>query len=95
MKKVTVIIPTYNMEKYITGAVDSALNQTYENCEIIVIDDGSTDNTFNILKRYNNKIRYIKQDNKGLACARNVGIKKSIGDYIALLDADDIWLPID
>ena len=93
MKKVTVIIPIYNMEKYITEAVDSALNQTYENCEIIVIDDGSTDNTFNILKRYNNNIRYIKQDNKGLACARNVGIKKSTGDYIALLDADDIWLP--
>lgn len=90
---ISVIIPTYNMEKYITDAIDSALAQTYKNVEIIVVDDGSTDFTINILKKYNSKIKYFYQKNKGPSAARNVGIKYAKGEYIAFLDSDDVWLP--
>ncbi len=91
--KVSIIIPTYNMAKYLPQAIDSIFAQTYENYEVIVIDDGSTDNTKQILNKYKDKIKYIYQKNKGLACARNLGVKNSKGTYIALLDADDAWLP--
>lgn len=91
--KVSVIIPTYNTAQYITEAIDSVLNQTYEHYEIIVIDDGSTDNTKEALKDYKNKIKYIYKHNGGPASARNAGIKNSIGENIAFLDADDLWLP--
>jgi len=90
---VSIIIPTYNMAKYLPNAIDSVLAQTYKNYEIIVIDDGSTDNTRIILNKYKDKIKYVYQKNKGLACARNTGLKYSTGRYIALLDADDLWLP--
>ena len=92
---VAIIIPTFNTGKYIKEAVDSAINQTYKNKEIIVVDDGSTDNTKEILDIYiqDNKIKYIYQENKGLAGARNTGIKAANGDYIAFLDSDDIFLP--
>lgn len=93
--KVSVIIPSYNAAKYIKEAVDSALAQTYENIEVVVIDDGSTDNTKKILAPYAEKMRikYVYESNKGLAGARNAGIKNSQGEYIAFLDADDIFLP--
>lgn len=92
---VSIIIPTYNAEDYIKEAVDSTLRQIYKNIEVIVVDDGSTDNTRNVLEPYivAGKIRYIYQNNKGLAGARNTGIKNSKGVYIALLDADDLFLP--
>jgi len=92
---VSIIIPSYNVASYVKCAVDSALAQTYKNCEVIVVDDGSTDNTRQILSPYINagKIKYIYQKNKGLAGARNTGIKNSSGEYIALLDADDLFLP--
>jgi glycosyltransferase involved in cell wall biosynthesis len=92
---VSIIIPSYNAAAYVKYAVDSALAQTYKNCEVIVVDDGSTDNTRQVLAPYidSGKIKYIYHENKGLAGARNTGIKNSSGEYIALLDADDIFLP--
>lgn len=94
MPKVSVIIPTYNYGKYIERAIDSILTQTYQDFEIIVVDDGSTDNTGEIIRsKQNDKIRYFYQENKGAPSARNKGIKESIGKYIAFLDADDEWFP--
>lgn len=88
---VSIIIPTYNMRQWIGEAIDSALAQTYPNCEIIVVDDGSTDGTGDYLReRYGDKIRYIYQENRGRGAARNVGFAASRGQYIQFLDADDI-----
>lgn len=93
MPKISVIIPTYNCGKYIPEAIDSVLSQTYKDLEIIVIDDGSTDNTKEVLKKYEGKIRYICRERGGVSKARNSGLKIASGQYIAFLDADDIWLP--
>lgn len=93
MPKVSVIIPSYNSAKYLSEAIDSALNQTFKDFELIVVDDGSTDNTAEILSKYGNKIRCFSQENKGVSAARNRGIRESKGEYIAFLDSDDIWLP--
>lgn len=95
MNKVSVIIPTFNCARYITKAIESVLNQTYKDFEIIVMDDGSTDNTRELLLKYisEGKIKYYFQNNKGQSAARNTAIKLSHGDLIALLDADDIWFP--
>lgn len=91
---ISVIIPTYNNAQFIRDAIDSVLSQTYKNYEILVIDDGSTDNTKEIIEKYNGKrIKYIYQENKGLAAARNTGIKASTGELVAFLDSDDMWLP--
>jgi glycosyltransferase involved in cell wall biosynthesis len=90
---VSVIIPTYNRENYITKAIDSVLNQSYKNYEIIVVDDGSTDNTKEVLEPYMDKIKYIYQDNAGVYTARNVGIHCAKGQWVAFLDSDDQWLP--
>lgn len=90
---VSVIIPTYNRAKLVSQAIDSALNQTYKNMEIIVIDDGSADNTKEAVSRYQSKIRYIYKENGGASSARNLGIKEAKGSYIAFLDSDDLWLP--
>lgn len=93
--KVSVVIPAYNVAKFITEALDSVFSQTYKNYEVIVINDGSPDTKEleEILKPYNNKIIYLKQENQGAGAARNAGIYKSSGDLIAFLDADDLWLP--
>ncbi len=92
---ISVIIPAYNAARHIVSAVDSALAQTYPAVEIIVVDDGSADNTPDLLRPYRQarKITYMRQENKGLAAARNTGIRASSGHYVALLDADDIFLP--
>lgn len=90
--KVSVIIPTYNHARYVALAVESALAQTYRNIEVLVVDDGSTDNTRKLLAPYAGRIIYLYQENQGLSAARNAGIRASCGEYIALLDADDIWL---
>ncbi len=93
---VSVIIPAYNAEKYIERTIHSALLQDYENLEIIVIDDGSTDNTADVVKKLAEKdrrLKYVHQQNGGVSSARNHGYKFSKGEYLAFLDADDIWLP--
>lgn len=90
---VSVVIATYNCSFYITRAVKSALDQTYPNVEVIVIDDGSTDNTPEILQSFRDRIRVVSQDNRGPAAARNAGLAVAEGKYIAILDADDYWLP--
>lgn len=90
---VSVVIPTYNSAKFLTQALNSVLNQTYTNYEVIVIDDGSTDKTREALKPYLSQIKYIYQDNQGVAAARNKGIATATGKLIAFLDADDLFLP--
>lgn len=89
---VTVIIPTFNREKRISNAIDSALLQTYKNIQVIVIDDGSTDKTADLLKSYTG-IEYYYKENGGQASARNLGLKHAKGDIIASLDSDDVWYP--
>jgi glycosyltransferase involved in cell wall biosynthesis len=86
----TIIIPTYNRETKLPDAIESALNQTYTNTQIIIIDDGSTDKTVDIIKRYP-QVEYYYQSNKGQASARNLGLSYARGTFIASLDSDDIW----
>lgn len=86
---VSIIIPTYNYGRYILQAVMSCLHQTYKNLEIIVVDDGSTDNTKETLQTIKDRICYIYQINKGVSAARNRGLKMARGDFITFLDADD------
>lgn len=90
---VSVIIPNYNYANYVREAIDSVLDQTYENVEIIVVDDGSKDGSKEILESYGNKIKAVFQENAGVSKARNNGVEQSKGEYLAFLDADDIWLP--
>lgn len=93
MPKVSVIIPTYNRARYICRAINSVLNQTFTDYEIIIVDDGSTDNTREVLAQYGNRIVYLSQSNKGISASRNRGISAAQGEYIAFLDSDDEWLP--
>ena len=94
---VSVIIPTYNRAHLISRAIKSVLNQTYQDFEVIVVDDGSTDNTEEVIKEFQKKderIKYVRHEkNKGGSAARNTGIKAAKGKYIAFLDSDDEWLP--
>jgi glycosyltransferase involved in cell wall biosynthesis len=91
--RVSVIIPVYNCERYVCAAVESVLAQTYPLHEIIVVDDGSTDTTCAALDRHRDSITYIYQKNAGEPSARNTGIRRASGEYVAFLDADDLWLP--
>ena len=92
-KRVSVIVPVYNGASTIRECIDSALAQEYEPKEVIVVDDGSTDSTPSILRSYGTQIKIIHQENRGLSAARNVGVAASDGEYLALLDGDDVWLP--
>ena len=92
MKAVSVIIPTYNCAKYVVNAIKSVLCQSYRIYEIIIIDDGSTDETRDVIRPYMKDVVYIFQENKGLPGARNRGLREATGDFIAFLDADDLWL---
>ncbi|MEO0225260.1 MAG: glycosyltransferase [candidate division WOR-3 bacterium] len=94
---VSIIIPTYNQSQFLANSLNSVLCQTYRTWEILIIDDGSVDDTKkvveNFIKKYNEKIKYFYQENKGQASARNLGIRISKGEYVAFLDSDDEWLP--
>lgn len=89
--EVSVIIPAYNVDRYITEAIQSVLEQSYSTYKIIVVDDGSTDNTLSALKRFHGRINIISKSNGGPASARNLAIKTSSGELIAFLDGDDLW----
>lgn len=92
--KITAVIPVYNRKKTIRRCIDSVLAQTYPIFEIIVVDDGSSDGTTDIIERtYGEKVSLIRQKHKGAQAARNLGIKEAKGEYIAFLDSDDEWLP--
>ena len=90
---ISIIIPAFNAISFLPKAIESVLHQTYRNFEIIIIDDGSTDNTKSSIQE-SNFIRYFYQENQGLSSARNSGIQKSKGEYLVFLDADD-WLEKD
>lgn len=90
---VSIIVPTYNYGRYLLKAVKSCLAQTYSNIEIIIIDDGSTDDTRVIVQCLDDRLAYIFQENRGVSAARNNGLKNARGDFIAFLDADDYLLP--
>lgn len=90
---VSVVITAYNEEEYIAEALESVLEQTYRNVEIVVVDDGSTDATGEVVKAYGDAVQYVWKENGGSASARNRGIRESQGAYVAFLDADDLWRP--
>ena len=90
---VSVIIPTYNREWSLNRAIDSVLAQDYKNFELIVVDDGSTDATPELLSTYGDAIVMIRQENSGVSAARNRGVKEAAGELISFLDSDDYWLP--
>ena len=90
---VTVVIPAYNCEPWVAEAIDSALAQDHANVEVVVVNDGSTDGTLSVLRRYGDRIRLVDQKNAGPPAARNAGLAAARGQYIAFLDADDVWWP--
>ena len=93
MFNVSIIIPTYNRKLFLTHAINSVLNQTYQNLELIIIDDGSSDKSVEYIKKKYPSIKIYKQSNKGVSSARNKGIKISSNNWIAFLDSDDRWHP--
>lgn len=90
---VSVIIPTYNRGWIIRDAIDSVLGQSYEDFELVVVDDGSADDTVDRLRIYRDRIRLLRQGNRGVSAARNHGLEASSGELVAFLDSDDFWLP--
>jgi glycosyltransferase involved in cell wall biosynthesis len=90
---VSVLVATYNYGRFIEESLHSAIAQTYRPLEIIVVDDGSTDDTRQRVARFGDRVRYLRQDHSGVSAARNLGIQQSRGEYLAFLDADDVWSP--
>ncbi len=96
MPRISVVIPAYNRARYLDTAAATVLAQTWSDLELIIIDDGSQDNTPDVCGRlceYDSRVRYIRHENKGLPAARNTGIRAATGEFIALLDSDDFWAP--
>lgn len=93
MAVASVIIPTYNRAAYVRRAVDSVLDQTVQDVDVIVVDDGSTDKTRQVLSSYRGRIRHIYQPNAGVSAARNAGVRLAESKWLAFLDSDDVWLP--
>ena len=93
MPRVSVVIPAYNAERYLRETLDSVLAQTYRDLEVLVVDDGSTDTTRDVVRSYGEPVRCIEQENAGPSPARNRGIREARGDLVAFVDSDDLWLP--
>jgi glycosyltransferase involved in cell wall biosynthesis len=93
MPAVSVVIPAYNVQRFIRQALDSVLAQSYQDFEVLVIDDGSTDGTAEIAAEYGEPVRVLRQENAGPSAARNHGVREARGDFVAFLDADDLWRP--
>lgn len=91
--KVSIVIPVFNDEAHVADAIESALAQTLEDIEVVVVDDGSTDGTPDILRRYENKVVLVTQENEGAGGSRNAGIRVSRGEYLSFLDSDDMFMP--
>jgi glycosyltransferase involved in cell wall biosynthesis len=90
---ISVIVPAYNTSRTIAETLDSVLAQTFEDYEVVVVDDGSPDDVAELVARSYPQVRLVRQENRGLAGARNTGIKEAKGEYVAFLDSDDVWLP--
>src|SRR3712207_1758560 len=90
---VSIVIPNYNYGRYLNQAINSVFDQLYHHIEIIVVDDGSTDESAEVLATYGNSIRVVQQRNQGVSAARNAGAEVACGDVLAFLDADDVWMP--
>src|SRR5437868_1326235 len=88
---VSVVIPAYNAAQWIEETIATVLAQTYRPLDVIVVDDGSMDETRSAVKKFDDQIRYIHQPNSGVGAARNTGIRSARGEYVAFLDADDLW----
>ena len=93
MPRVSVIVPTYNCARFLGAALESVLAQTYADLEILVVDDGSTDATPAVMEAFAGRVRYLRQANRGVSAARNLGLAQAGGELIAYLDADDRWVP--
>lgn len=93
MPRVSVVIPAYNAARYVGAAIESVLAQTAADLEAVVVDDGSKDDTESVVRRYGTRVRYLRQENAGVAVARNRGLAESRGHWVGFLDADDTWLP--
>ena len=97
MYKISVIVPVYNVEKFLAQCLESLVLQTYKNLEIIIVDDGSSDNSYKIYKKYaksDSRIQIIKQKNAGVSAARNTGLASATGEYVHFIDSDD-YIDID
>lgn len=90
---ISCIVPVFNGERYLAEALDSILAQTYRPIEVIVVDDGSTDGTADLVARYGERVRYVRQTNRGAPTARNLGLAMATGAFVAFLDSDDLWHP--
>jgi glycosyltransferase involved in cell wall biosynthesis len=90
---ISCIVPVYNGETYLAEAIESIVKQSYQAIEIVIADDGSTDGTAKVAARYGSQIRYLHQTNAGTAAARNLGLSVAAGEFVAFLDADDVWHP--
>ena len=90
---ISCIVPVYNGEAFLSEALDSILGQTYQKLEVIVVDDGSTDETESVARQYGTRVRYYRQPNAGAPAARDEGVRISSGELVAFLDADDLWHP--
>jgi glycosyltransferase involved in cell wall biosynthesis len=93
MPNVSVVIPAYNSEAFIAQAIQSALDQSYKDIEIIVVDDGSTDGTEAVVRSFQGLVAYYRQENRGAGVARTLGVERANGEWIAFLDSDDVWYP--
>lgn len=97
MPRVSIIVPAYNCARYLPAAIDSVIRQTFADWELIIVNDGSTDDTPSVVSSYSHrlgtKLRYVYQSNRGVSAARNAAIQESRGEFVAILDADDVWLP--